>query len=642
MEGGLDEMFDAGMFNSEPVDEDIGMPVRVKKIFAAMDSPQRLRILRALNSTGPLSYSDLKKLAGFQAKNESGKFAYHLRSLDAPGLVTPDKNSKRYSITNLGKMALSLAKQIEEKSIHESSRMYVRTSEQSMEEFNSHRITQSLVREGGLPTELAHRITEEVESRIYKYQTNHLTGPLIRELVNAVLLERGHEDYRSRMTRLGVPAHDLREILTDAEGAKAGSESIILEVGRRIFVEYLLTNALSKDVSDMYLTGKVHISNLASWMLVPDTLFVRMGDVAGLAAEEVGMPELVRALNGISWEASDEIVMDGVAETGMQPGKLASAMSMVRGPSGTAPTSFQVPLESGQAVPVLEAYGAYARAVTSPSMGLTLDPQDADVEKFAPLLSDIARRGGRVTVATGRTGGNCLTDHTGLAAVSKMHSLAINLPGIAYESDNDETYFRAKMVMRMEPLVSALESRRKGVADITRRGLNPFLASREPHNEKESVGLLINLIGMDEAVSDIMEYKDAHPVRIKTLDSAASALSKRGQKAGLSIGVCMLDSDGGRRMMELDEEAYGKDKVPRIASGQYGRGVKIDVRQTLIASQLEEMVSQTQEMASLLNGALYTELSYHKETPAADITKCIEALAGRINFAIRPARRDSS
>ena len=52
--------------------------------------------------------------------------------------------------------------------------MYVRTSHESIEEFNSHKIIQSLVREGS-PIRIA-CITEEVENRIYKYQTTYLTG----------------------------------------------------------------------------------------------------------------------------------------------------------------------------------------------------------------------------------------------------------------------------------------------------------------------------------------------------------------------------------------------------------------------------------------------------------------------------------
>ena len=54
---------------------------RVRMIFSVMASPNRIDISRILNSKGPLTYSELKSLAGFKSKKESGKFAYHLRKL---------------------------------------------------------------------------------------------------------------------------------------------------------------------------------------------------------------------------------------------------------------------------------------------------------------------------------------------------------------------------------------------------------------------------------------------------------------------------------------------------------------------------------------------------------------------------------
>ena len=53
---------------------------RVRMIFSVMASPNRIDILRILNSKGPLTYSELKSLAGFKSKKESGKFAYHLEN----------------------------------------------------------------------------------------------------------------------------------------------------------------------------------------------------------------------------------------------------------------------------------------------------------------------------------------------------------------------------------------------------------------------------------------------------------------------------------------------------------------------------------------------------------------------------------
>ena len=82
---------------------------RVRMIFSVMASPNRIDILRILNSKGPLTYSELKSLAGFKSKKESGKFAYHLRKLLRQSLVALNKSERRYTITNLGKLVLSLA-----------------------------------------------------------------------------------------------------------------------------------------------------------------------------------------------------------------------------------------------------------------------------------------------------------------------------------------------------------------------------------------------------------------------------------------------------------------------------------------------------------------------------------------------------
>ncbi len=71
---------------------------RVRMIFSVMASPNRIDILRILNSKGPLTYSELKSLAGFKSKKESGKFAYHLRKLLRQSLVALNKSERRYTM----------------------------------------------------------------------------------------------------------------------------------------------------------------------------------------------------------------------------------------------------------------------------------------------------------------------------------------------------------------------------------------------------------------------------------------------------------------------------------------------------------------------------------------------------------------
>ena len=243
---------------------------RVRMIFSVMASPNRIDILRILNAKGPLTYSELKSLAGFKSKKESGKFAYHLRKLLRQSLVALNKAERKYTITNLGKLVLSLSRQIEERAIVESGKMYVRTSRHSIEEFNSNRIMQSLVREANMPLEQAHKITEEVENKVYKFQTAYLTSSLIRETVNSILIEHGHEEYRSKLARLGLPASDVVELLNDP---KNEIDTILTEASMAVFSENLLFNSLSKDITDMHLSGELSISNTGLWNLVPDVIF---------------------------------------------------------------------------------------------------------------------------------------------------------------------------------------------------------------------------------------------------------------------------------------------------------------------------------------------------------------------------------
>ena len=144
----VDELDDDLSLDEEPSGNQVlqSTSKRVRMIFSVMASPNRIDILRILNSKGPLTYSELKSLAGFKSKKESGKFAYHLRKLLRQSLVALNKSERRYTITNLGKLVLSLARQIEERSIIEGGKMYVRTSHDSIEEFNPQKIIQSLVR----------------------------------------------------------------------------------------------------------------------------------------------------------------------------------------------------------------------------------------------------------------------------------------------------------------------------------------------------------------------------------------------------------------------------------------------------------------------------------------------------------------
>ena len=638
------------------MDELNEMPARVQMILKTIANPIRLSVLRALNAKGSLPYSELKDIVGYHTKNESGKFAYHLRMLRGQALVFANKNEKQYSITNLGKLILSMVKQVEERSVVDSGQMYVRTSDMAIEEFNADKILQSLVREGRLPTELAQRVTGDVEGRIRKYQANHLTGPLIRELVNTVLLEMGHEEYRNRMTRLGMPAYDIQEMLTDNN--VTGFDSVVMAVGHNTLSEYLLTNTLPKDVADQHMRGDIHVGDTAGWSLVPDTIFMRVSDMldetiswgsktprlqpgTGSAATA-----LASALGRISWEASSEVVVDGLAEyvqqNGMGREEVARALCGIY--HCGSDITLHIPLDSEAAAGIIGAYRDYVGLVRTPRVRMVADPGRDGVEQLAEDLAAASIDGGMVTVSGGRVAGSGVIDSSGLDTSIKMHSMTVNLPRLAYKADRDERYFRTLLSVRIAPVISTLKARRKDVSDITRRGLNPFLAAKTRYDEAGSIQLLVNLVGLREAVADVMGFvgEETHRICLGTIATATDS-AKKERRADISVDICMVPSKGPPRLVELDGREYGKRRVPAAAwKGGYVQGRRVDVREAIVLKGSDGMAAEIREMTASLGGGLYTELLYYNDTPQVDVVESIIRLSPICGFTLLNARGGQS
>ena len=650
---------------------------RVRMIFSVMASPNRIDILRILNSKGPLTYSELKSLAGFKSKKESGKFAYHLRKLLRQSLVALNKSERRYTITNLGKLVLSLARQIEERSIIESGKMYVRTSHEAIEEFNSHKIIQSLVREGSLPLELAQKITEEVENRIYKFQTTYLTSSLIREMVNAVLLEHGHEEYRHKLARLGLPAYDIHEMITNVDGIHNGVEGLLFKTGQAVFGEHLVLNTLPKDVADSHLSGDIHLTNTGIWSLLPDTIFVNikelLEDGIDLRGKFLGVTRMppIKTLDDLTTslslltslllkEVSQEVIIDGLV-TVLQKfsknlseveEKIANAFAI----TSTAPkynensalASFRIQLGSDSKVigAILAGYKKYIKSTPLPQVGLIIDYEKGKVTEFSEVLSEIIALGGRIIFSKGHVSNHGIlrgdTKNTGTSI--NLQALSINLPRLAFESNKDETYFRARLAILMKPALAAMSLRKKDISDLTRRGLNPILASNTQYMQKGSVTLVVNLIGLKEAVLGILGYennKAGNEIITKVLETAIEVAAKKGKEMGDNVTISMTESDASTRFSTLDGEKYGKMSIHQFVEGDaYSTGVTLNAPEIGGMTIKTEKIVECNHISKMLNGGLLIQLKISNDMDTAGIKKAIEK-ASELVGSFRPIRKVS-
>jgi len=640
---------------------------RVRMIFSVMASPNRIDILRILNSKGPLTYSELKSLAGFKSKKESGKFAYHLRKLLRQSLVALNKSERRYTITNLGKLVLSLARQIEERSIIESGKMYVRTSHDSIEEFNSDKIIQSLVREGSLPLELSQKITEEVENRIYKFQTTYLTGSLIREMVNNVLLEHGHEEYRNKLARLGMPVFDIQEMLTNVENIQNGVEDVLFTSGKNTLAEYLLTNSLPKDIADSHLSGELHISNLGLWSLIPDTIFLNLKELIEDGIQLKGkcpgvtripapktLDDLGKLLpmifNLLSKESSQEVVIDDLA---IVLGKFSKnttdiekmladvfEISSISTSLDKSPTtlSFRIPLSADKKLinTIISAYNTYAKTTPSPKIGLVIDYEKGKVADHSEILAKTISLGGNVTFSKGQCSTNAIKNSGKSTEPSiKLGSLSINLPRLALESSKDETYFRARLVLLMKPAIAAMATRKKDVSDLIRRGVNPILAEKTQFMQKNKTSVILNLIGLKEAVYKILGHKDdkeGKEILNKVLETAVDVAHKKGQEMGIDVSIAMVDSDELTRFVILDSEKYGKNSIMDVLEGNlYSQGLELNPTDLDKSTAKTEIISECNKISKTLDGGLLVKLPFDAKSKDTDIKKTIEKASSLIS-----------
>jgi ribonucleoside-triphosphate reductase len=154
----------------------------------------------------------------------------------------------------------------------------VRTTDGHIVDYDRNRIVRQIVEETrlvetfygyvGASEEQAQEIAREVEHRIHGMGLKNLSGPLIREIVNMVLLEKGLVQYRNVCTRVGTPvfdahlidvgrgfeAHDNANLQENAETShKKKADKISKE-------QYLLQ--LPPDLADYHLSGEMHIHDL--------------------------------------------------------------------------------------------------------------------------------------------------------------------------------------------------------------------------------------------------------------------------------------------------------------------------------------------------------------------------------------------
>jgi ribonucleoside-triphosphate reductase len=245
-------------------DKDENHENEIVDVLQATSSPIRISILELLEK-GPLRYNDLMRKLGLDQKTDAGKFSFHVKKLMRTRLIEIDEEEKKYKLTRRGESILKKIYEMQEESIESEERPLVRTSRLKFERFETRKIVESLIKETGMDEDEANEIALEVSERISRLKIRYLTAPLIRELVINVLLERGEEKLRHKITRLGLPVYDVKERLLKIPGG----EVAFLEAGKEVLRQYSFLEVLPKRIGDMHMEETITIRFLESWSVKP-------------------------------------------------------------------------------------------------------------------------------------------------------------------------------------------------------------------------------------------------------------------------------------------------------------------------------------------------------------------------------------
>ena len=144
--------------------------------------------------------------------------------------------------------------------------LFVRSSKEDITEWNRQRIVDALMRETSVDLATADEISREVERQIKLSGMDILTAPLVRELVNAKLMERGLEKATKMHARLGFPLYDVEELILYRNRENANiphsPEGTNLTLAEGIKKEYALLRVFSDEVGLAHARGDMHIHNL--------------------------------------------------------------------------------------------------------------------------------------------------------------------------------------------------------------------------------------------------------------------------------------------------------------------------------------------------------------------------------------------
>lgn len=146
------------------------------------------------------------------------------------------------------------------------SSLFVQNDMNVLVDWDSTRIAEVLTTETNVGEKVAKEIADEVSSIIKASGLATVTSSLVREIVDAKLIERGFESEVLKHQLIGFSPTEVGNIITQKNNENSnvprGPEATNLVIAEAVKKRYYLNSVLDKDVAEAHMRGDIHIHDL--------------------------------------------------------------------------------------------------------------------------------------------------------------------------------------------------------------------------------------------------------------------------------------------------------------------------------------------------------------------------------------------
>ncbi|ABK78381.1 oxygen-sensitive ribonucleoside-triphosphate reductase [Cenarchaeum symbiosum A] len=148
--------------------------------------------------------------------------------------------------------------------------------------------------------------------------------------------------------------------------------------------------------------------------------------------------------------------------------------------------------------------------------------------------------------------------------------------------------------------------------------------------QRGSVTLTVNLVGLREAVFNVLGYendKAGREILHKVVETAVDVAKKKGKELGDDVRISMTEGGGASRFAVLDGEKYGKNSALKTVE-TYSEGVVLDSGEQYTAK--SDGIAECNRLSKMLNGGLLVMLPLDRDADDGKIREVLERTAGLI------------